>query len=248
MRPLAIIPAYTRDTKGGDLLAACLDSLRGTADCDVLVVDDGSPWKGGTRYVCDMHEIECIVKENGGFSSAVNVGLQRCLDGGRDAVLVNSDIEFTEEGWLEALEGTDADVVGALLAYPFGRVQSAGTYFSPLNRGWFHRFHWSPLDVEEVHREAECPCTAALQLIRCDTIRQVGLYDEQFPLAFEDVDHALRVFDAGGRCAYQPAAKAVHHESATRGDGTMSEKELESWQLLYAKYNDRDLSRFEWRV
>lgn len=228
------------------LLATCLRTLT-RSDIDVLVVDDGSLLQDETLKVAVDHGVEFVARgENGGFSKAVNVGLQRALDEGRDAVLVNSDVEFTEDGWLEELQKTDAQVVGALLLYPFGRVQSAGSYFSSLTRGWQHRFHWAPRDVEELHVEAECPCTAALQLVRHEALEVVGLYDEEFRLAFEDVDHALRVFDSGGRCVYQPRAVAVHHEHATRGDGAMSDMELASWRLLYRKYDGRDLSRFEW--
>ena len=41
--------------------------------------------------------------------------------------------------------------------------------------------------------------TAALQLIRWETLDQVGLYDEGYRLCFEDVDYCLRVFEAGLR-------------------------------------------------
>ena len=36
-------------------------------------------------------------------------------------------------------------------------------------------------------------------------------------MGYEDVDYCLRVFDAGLECVYEPAAWALHHESALRG-------------------------------
>jgi GT2 family glycosyltransferase len=229
------------------LLDKCLRTLHASADCDIVVVDDAGPLTGAAYVAAEAGHCDCITKEqNGGFSSAVNEGLRRALDEGRDAVLVNSDIEFTNDTWLDELQATDADVVGGLLLYPFNRVQSAGSYFSPLTRGWHHRYHWAPPDVAGVAEPAVCPCTAALQLISYDCLVGVGLYDEEYELAFEDVDYALRVFDHGMRCAYQPRSVATHHESATRGDGFKSDAERRSYHRLYLKYNDRDMSRFYW--
>jgi len=128
---LAVVPIYVRTPEDLDVLLRALVFLRETApQSDVLVVDDRSP----AAELVDLIEIACGELEielhrrpvNGGFSRAVNVGLRRALDEGRDAVLVNADIEFHELGWLDAmLERTDttgapAAVVGARLLYPNG--------------------------------------------------------------------------------------------------------------------------------
>lgn len=249
--PIAIVPSFCRTDKDLELLGACLRTMKETADLDVLVVDDASPLGTETERVADEHEAEFHCQdENGGFSKAVNVGLARALGEERDALLVNSDVEFIDESdWLSALVGTDADVVGALLLYPTGGhpiklVQSAGSYYSALTRGWFHRFQYAPVDVEEVWIEKECPCTAALQLVRWKCLEEVGLYDEEYELAFEDVDYALRVFAAGRTCRYQPYAMAFHHESTTRGDGSFSDKEVRSLIRLSEQHPASECLRF----
>ena len=86
----------------------CLVSLWSTApEAGVLVVDDGSPERSLLQPLAaavDELGYELIAKdENEGFSRTVNVGLRRALDTGRDAVLVNADIEFTEPGWLDRM-------------------------------------------------------------------------------------------------------------------------------------------------
>ena len=152
--------------------------------------------------------------ENSGFAATVNVGLEVARASGADAVLVNADIEFTHAGWLDVMQartdqlGRPAAVVGARLLFPNGLLQHAGVYVSRLGRGFQHRFLHGPGDLPEALVPCACPVTGALQLIRHETLVQVGLYDESFGLGFEDVDYCLRVFAAGEACIYEPAAVA----------------------------------------
>ena len=61
-----------------------------------------------------------------------------------------------------------------------------------------------------------CPVTGAFQYIRPEVLEQVGLYDPGFRMGCEDVDYCLRVFQAGFACVYEPAIRAIHHESLFR--------------------------------
>jgi GT2 family glycosyltransferase len=254
---LAIVPTYLRTDEDLDVLLRCLVSLRQTApQADVLVIDDCSP---NTKLV-DMldlaaGELEIVLyrrPENGGFSRAVNDGLRWALKDGRDAVLVNADIEFTRPGWLEAMlarkdtTGAPAAVVGARLLYPNGLIQHAGVYYSTLHRFWAHRFNYGPSDLPEALVPCRCPVTGALQLIRHECLYSVGVYDESFRMGHEDVDYCLRVFASGRECIYEPAACAVHAESVFRrrkGEG-QDDWERESARTLQKKYATSDLSGF----
>lgn len=247
--PLAIIPAYVADEEALDLTRRCLSTLVATApELDVLVVDDHSP----RRDLVTPLVTECALNqvgfhrnlENRGFATTVNVGLRQALDEGRDALLVNADVEFFEEGWLDALlravtpcetcrDGRDAVlgcerclararqkpyVVGAQLLFPSGLIQHAGIYYSVLHRTFDHIFRLAPGGLPEARVPRVCPVTGALQLIRHEALALVGLYDEDFPLGYEDVDYCLRVFGAGRDCVYQPLARAIHREGAFRWD------------------------------
>jgi GT2 family glycosyltransferase len=254
---LAVVPTYLRTDEDLDVLLRCLVSLRQTApEADVLVVDDCSP---NTKLV-DMldlaaGELEIVLyrrPENGGFSRAVNDGLRWALKEGRDAVLVNADIEFTRPHWLEAMlarkdtTGAPAAVVGARLLYPNGLIQHAGVYYSTLHRFWAHRFNYGPADLPEALVPCRCPVTGALQLIRHECLYAVGVYDESFRMGHEDVDYCLRVFASGRECIYEPAACAVHAESVFRrrkGEG-QDDWERESARTLQEKYATSDLSGF----
>ena len=254
---LAIVPTYLRTAEDLDVLLHCLVSLRETApQADVLVVDDCSP---ATELVAMIGaaaaelEIELHRRPvNGGFSRAVNVGLRRALDEGRDALLVNADIEFRRPQWLEPMlartdtTGALAAVVGARLLYPNGLLQHAGVYFSKLHRDWGHRFMHGPGDLREALVPCRCPVTGALQLIRHECLADVGIYDEGFRMGWEDVDYCLRVFASGRECIYEPMACATHLESIfrrRRGDG-QDDWESQSNVALQRKYGTTDLSAY----
>ena len=256
VRPtLAIVPVYLRSEPELDVLLKCLVSLQATApDAQVLIVDDHSPAAGLAQMVeAAAGELgQAFVRKdvNSGSAATVNVGLDVALAHGTDAVLVNADIEFHQTGWLETMRartdslGRPAAVVGARLLYPNGLLQHAGVYFSRLNRGFAHRFNHGPGDLPEAQRPCRCPVTAALQLIRLETLATVGIYDESFGLAHEDMDYCLRVFEAGLECIYEPAAVAVHHESLFRGKRTAKIEELHkrSAVRLLEKHGATDMS------
>jgi GT2 family glycosyltransferase len=255
--PLCVIPAYLRTPGDLDLLVKCLVSLWVTApEASVLVVDDGSPSRELLEPLAaalDELGYELIAKpENEGFSRTVNVGLRRALELGRDAVLVNADIEFIDAGWLDRMRertdtsGRPAAVVGARLLYANGTIQHAGVFLSLLNRDWMHRYQYGPNDLPEALVACRCPVTAALQLIRHETLEAVGLYDEGYRMCFEDVDYCLRVFEAGLECIYEPSVRAFHLEKYFRGKPSERVKQwtLDSTERMKLLWGHKDLSRW----
>jgi GT2 family glycosyltransferase len=259
IRPtLCIIPTFLRTQEELEVLLKCLVSLSATApDAEVMVVDDYSPERGlvdTLALICDELGFELVTQpENAGFSRTVNVGLRRALTAGQDAVLVNADIEFVDHGWLDRMrertdtEGRPAAVVGARLLYPNGLIQHAGVFLSLLKRGWWHRFQYGPGELPEALVACRCPVTGALQLIRHETLAQVGLYDEAYRMSYEDVDYCLRVFEAGLECIYEPSVRAFHHESLFRR--RQPSQQLIEWTRASARrmttvWGSKDLSRW----
>jgi GT2 family glycosyltransferase len=255
---LAVVPIHLRSAEDLDVLLRCLVSLRQSAPvADVLVVDDGSP---AAELVDMLETISAEVgfeihrrPDHGGFARAVNVGLRHALDAGRDAVLVNADVEFDRGRWLEPMLaraddlGRPAAVVGARLLYPNGLIQHAGIQHSTLTRFWSYRFAYGAADLPEAGVPVACPVTGSLQLIRHECLAGVGLYDDSFRMAWEDVDYCLRVFASGRQCIYEPAACATHGESQYRadtGDPNEVPEVPDAWRLLKMKYATLDLSAF----
>jgi GT2 family glycosyltransferase len=255
---LAVIPTYLRTEGDLELLARCLVTLRDTApEAEVLVVDDGSPVPAlvasAEQFCGELGVWFDHRPTNEGFSRTVNVGLRIAHENGCDAVLVNADVEFMDHGWLDRMrartdtEGRPAAVVGARLLYPNGLLQHAGVMVSLLGRDFYHRFQHGPNDLPEALVACRCPVTAALQLIRFETLEEVGFYDEGYRLCFEDVDYCLRTFEAGLECIYEPSVRAWHHESVFRKKHT--DPKIERWtrestDRLWRTWGDHDLTRF----
>jgi GT2 family glycosyltransferase len=258
--PLAIVPSYPTRASDLELLDECLKSLRESAmdSLDILLVDDGSPdeqLKGASAGVAESYGAEFHAKEeNSGFSATVNVGLQRALDEGRDAILVNADLAIMlprSADWLErmveqqalASEGP-AWVVGGLLCYPAGLIQHGGIYFSILTRDFNHLWRFAPMNLPAAQKATTCPVTGALQFIRHEALVEVGIYDEGFKMGLEDIDYCVRVFLSGHECVYQPKVKAWHHESYFRGRESekLNEWHAQSYVRLLEKYHDQSFA------
>jgi GT2 family glycosyltransferase len=252
-KSLLIIPSYISNQDQVKVLNTCVASLRATTDADLLIVDDGSPISEIDKIKIYLDHfkgnfplVDIILKEeNSGFSTTVNEGIRRALENNQNAVLVNADIEFREDNWLENMENTEADIVGALLLYPNLLIQHAGIYFSTLTRMFNHRFVGSAPNLPAAQHDCECPVTGALQFLSHEVIEDIGLYDENFKMGFEDVDYMIRAITKGHKSVYNHKVRAIHHESLFRGKNK-SEKiarwERESLVQILSKYNDTDFT------
>lgn len=249
--PLLIIPAYIATKDHAIVLNRCIKSLRDSTEAQVLIIDDCSPFQEQanilydhfyTRY--DNIDVERN-KENSGFSKTVNVGLKECVDENRDAVLVNADIEFFREDWLKNIYKIDKPIVGAKLLYENKLIQHAGIYFDRFSRSFDHRFKGSPPDLPAAEKYCQCPVTGALQFLRKDVLADIGLYDEEFRLGWEDVDYMIRAIDHGFISVYSPEVVALHHESLFRGGNENKQHkkwERESFLRLLRKWRDKDFA------
>ena len=108
-----IIPVYNTE----EYLPACIASIlsQSFSDFELLLVDDGST--DGSGAVCDIYaklddRIRVFHQENGGVSSARNLGLENAR--GEWVYLVDSDDELFPDGLQTLVDGIidDVDVVG----------------------------------------------------------------------------------------------------------------------------------------
>jgi GT2 family glycosyltransferase len=220
-RPVTIvIPSY----RDADEVAACVRSIRDTADrrrARIVVTDDAS----GPEHIAALRRIKGIeIIEgdlNGGFAVNVNRGI-RAATSDEDVVILNSDT-IAGRGWLASLQYAanrrDVGIVGAKLLYSDDRIQFAGTVRNLDAPEWFdHRYrfkppNWGPAGITQ----PVLAVTGACMYITREVVERVGEFDEQYPMAYEDVDYCLRAWQAGYQVVYCPQAELEHAESATRG-------------------------------
>jgi GT2 family glycosyltransferase len=206
----------------------------------VVVADDGSPPEDRAKLRLPRG-VELVEGENAGFAANANRGLRRATEG--DVVLLNSDV-IPDRYWLDVLQysvlrSKTVGIAGPMLRYPDGRIQSAGSYRNLAAPEWFdHRFRFrSPDDDAANVPTPVLATTGACMYVRREVLDEVGLLDERYAMAYEDVDWCLRAWEAGYEVAYVPNSRGTHLESVTRGK-EVGERELQSQARFWEKWGD----------
>ncbi|MDR6512528.1 GT2 family glycosyltransferase [Novosphingobium capsulatum] len=225
--PLVSVIIPTRNRV--DLLRTCLDGLARTAypNLEVIVVDNDSDDVATLDYLARLDSGRYrVLRHHGPFNySAIN---NRAVSqaSGELICLLNNDIEIIASDWLAIMVTAalkpDVGAVGARLLYPDGRIQHAGVVIGMGNAaGHAHRFV-NPAEVGYFSRhnlpQFTTAVTAACLVVRRDRFYAAGMLDEEnFPVAFNDVDLCLRLNEMGWQSFYEPRATLIHHESVSRG-------------------------------
>ncbi|MFZ0042369.1 MAG: glycosyltransferase [Solirubrobacteraceae bacterium] len=236
-----VIPSY-RDALQVRALVESLQRTTTPQRVRIIVADDSS----GPAHLAELRAIngiEVIAGEtNLGFASNVNRGL-RAADPEHDVVVLNSDVLATP-GWLESLQfastrAQHVGIVGAKLLYENGTIQFAGTVRNLGAPEWFdHRYRFRPADFGPAQVEGPVlAVTGACMYITRETIDRIGLFEEDFPMAYEDVDFCLRAWSAGLSVSYCPGAELYHLESVTRGTD-VGERERISQRVFWSRWGD----------
>ena len=126
-----IVPVYNAE----QYLPRCIESVLAQTfvDWEMLLIDDGSTDASGSicdEYAAKDERIRVFHKENGGVSSARNLGLDNAQ--GEWITFVDSD-DYIEENYLKSFEGNlDADlVVGNIQMIRKQEVEEVGSHISP---------------------------------------------------------------------------------------------------------------------
>jgi GT2 family glycosyltransferase len=139
-------------------------------------------------------------------------------------LFLNNDIESIESGWLEEMacwaSNPEVGAVGAKLLYPNHTIQHAGLVVG-LEGHANHIFAdcqeiYSGLFGSAVWYRDYSAVTGACMMMRRNVFEQIGGFNEEYHLAFNDIEICLRTIQAGYRVVYTPFSRLVHHEGATR--------------------------------
>jgi GT2 family glycosyltransferase len=242
-----VIPTHNRP----DLLRACLTGVAryAPANTQVLVVDDASPERAGSRVAASFPGVQVVrLNRRQGFCKAANAGLARA-----EAAIVemlNDDTEVTA-GWTEAALRAFCDpAVGAVaplvLRWPDGRrIDSAGDrYFLGGVAG--KRGHGKPLGPEYLCSGKVFGASAASAFYRREALARVGAFPESFTAYFEDVDLSFRLNRAGYSVHYEPDSRVLHHVSASHGPGRrrlLEQQSCNEEQVFWRNLPGRVLAR-----
>jgi N-acetylglucosaminyl-diphospho-decaprenol L-rhamnosyltransferase len=204
-----------------------VDNASGDGSDAVLaaaVADRG--WSDRVRFIAS--------DSNGGFGAGNNIGIRAGMSDGSapDFVyLVNSDA-FLDTDCIETLMAHMAahpragfvgshvrgeDGVAHVTAFRFPSIAGefeGGIRFGPVTRLLRHAVVAPPLPTSTVKVNW---VAGASVLMRGEMLREIGLFDEEFFLYFEETDLCLRAARAGWDCWYVPQARCVHIGSVSTG-------------------------------
>ena len=164
------------------------------------------------------------------YSAINNFGVQYAV--GEYLVLLNNDIELITADWLEEMlancQRKEVGIVGAKLLYGDNTVQHAGIV---VGIGGIAANMFTGLKAERdgyMHKASlqmnYSAVTAACLMTETKIYKEVGGLTEELTVAFNDVDFCLKVRRAGYLVVYNPAVKAYHYESKSRGAEDTPEK------------------------
>ena len=252
-----IIP--TRDRV--DLLKSCIDSIVSKttySNYELIVVDNNSIEHETIDYFSTLDNLVVSYPEKFNFSKIINFGVKYAK--GDFLLILNNDVQVINPDWIESMlehaQRSDVGAVGCKLIYPGNTIQHAGVILGlspdPRNKVAGHVFIQQPNDssgyfgLANVIRDLSA-VTAAAMMIRKDVFEEIGGFDENLAVSYNDVDLCLKIRKKGYLIVYTPYAELYHHESISRGDN-LDENEvrymLEKWgnALKNDPYYNRNLS------
>jgi GT2 family glycosyltransferase len=206
------------------------------------VIDDHSPDGSVSAAAAEFAGVRVLrLAERGGFCAAVNAGIRAA----RHPIveLLNDDTEV-EAGWAAAALGHFHDpavaaVAPLVLFWPGGppgvaRIDSAGDHYYPGGVS-AKRGHGRLLTKAYLTSARVLGASASSAFYRRASLLQVGGFPESFGAYFEDIDVALRLRRTGGVIVFEPAARVLHHVSASHGwpQGALLEQQSRNEERVF---------------
>ena len=256
-RPLVSVLIPNKDHTAD--LDRCLTSLYQNAGYDnfeVLVIENNSTDPATEAYYQTLPErfARCrVVRYQGAFNfSAINnFGAQFAK--GEHLLLLNNDIEILSGDFLRELlsysQRPDVGAVGAKLYYPDDTIQHAGVLMGINGSAGHSHKSYPRTAVGDLYRlvttQNYMAVTGACLMTKASLYHAAGgLDEEQFAVAYNDVDYCLKLWGQGLHNVYTPRAEAYHYESKSRGLDTLSEnaqryeREKANFYAKYKQYID----------
>ncbi len=218
---------------------------------EIIIIENNSQQKETFEYYNNLEKLHNnirVVYYDGGFNfSAIN-NFGAKYANGEMLLLLNNDVEIINAEWLYEMVSLCAQngvgIVGAKLLYEDETIQHAGIitglggyaghshkYSKATSSGYMFR-------VATVQNYKAV--TAACMLCKKSVYEQLCGLDENFEVAFNDVDFCLRAYKKGYRILYTPYAQLYHYESKSRGldekDAQKKQRFAKEQKLLKERY------------
>lgn len=225
------MPVYSIDAQTIDVTEAAIRSLKDSADCRLILIDNASTVGGGRLR--ELADVYIRNKENLGYAKAVNQGLQLS---GMAVAIANNDIRVSPNWYTVTQEVMDNPKVASLhfRMIPYDEPFAYGDKtFTTGRERW---------------------CTGSFFVIR-----NIQLFDEDFLNSYDDWDFQYRLRKNGWLTAYTTKACYQHMDSFTqkkipqREDNNWKNREL--FKQKHGEYPENiwcdlypDQMQMDWRA
>jgi len=221
-----------------ETLKVCLDSLIKLTtykNYEIVVIENNSEESKTFEYykqIDGKNNIRVIYypEKEFNYSKIINFGVKNAT--GDYIVQLNNDTEVVTPNWIEEMlmfaQREDVGAVGAELFYPDNTIQHAGIIigiggvaghvFKNLPKG-LHGYFSKDAMIQNLSS-----VTAACIMTPKSIYDEVGYMDENFKVAFNDVDFCLKIRELGKLVIYNPYVQFIHYESKSRGFEDTPEK------------------------
>ena len=218
-------------------LRKCMDSIEEKSvyrNFEFVIVENNSTEEETFAYYKEIETRDNVnvlyYKGDFNYSKINNFGVVQAK--GEYILLLNNDTEMIEpdsiKEMLDVCMRPDVGIVGAKLLYEDNTIQHAGVIigfggvaghaFIGQDRddnGYFSRI----ISVQDLSA-----VTAACLMVRRSVFDEVEGLNEEFKVAFNDIDFCLKVRKAGYLVVYNPYAQFYHYESKSRGQEDSADK------------------------
>lgn len=232
-------------------LRKCMDSIDKKStyrNYEFIIVENNSTEPETFEYYKSISERDNVTvlyyEGDFNFSRINNFGEKHAR--GEYVLLLNNDTEIINPDCLKEMLGycmrEDVGMVGARLYYEDDTIQHAGVVLgfggmaghtfigsSRYDNGYFSRI---------ICAQDYSAVTAACMMVKKAVYEQVGGLNEDFKVAFNDIDFCMMVRKAGYLIVYNPAVELYHYESKSRGLEDTPEK-VERFNSEVARFIDR---------
>ena len=232
--PLVSILIPNKDQK--DTLDQCLKSIEARTDYEnyeIIIIENNSTEQETFEYYKQIKNPKIRViewKDEFNYSAINNFGVRHAK--GEYLLFLNNDIEVINSDWLGEMlsncQREEVGAVGAKLYYPDNTVQHAGvivgiggvagSVFVGLKRGYTGYMHRASI------QQNLSAVTAACMMVKKSVFEEVGGFEEELKVAFNDIDFCLKIREQGHLIVYDPYVELYHYESKTRGAEDTTEK------------------------
>jgi GT2 family glycosyltransferase len=221
-KPTVSIIIPTRDK--ADLLKRCIDSIDKSANdtnLELIIIDNNSVENKTILYLEELRDVGIKVlsyPDKFNYSAICNMAAKNAT--GEYLCFLNNDTEVLEPNWLSSMIDhaiqPSVGLVGAVLTFPNGTLQHMGVALGYTGVAGHPGRGKDPQSSLPENCFQVSAITFACALISAAKFKSLGGLNEEFPLAFNDVDISIRASESNLVNVVCTHAHLLHGESQTR--------------------------------